>query len=56
MIKELIKKHFKRNGFQQLQEDMKSGTRLPLNARYGYRKGKDGRLEIAACDEQKMQR
>lgn len=25
---------------------MKNGTRLPVNARYGYRKGKDGRLEI----------
>ena len=25
---------------------MKNGTRLPVNARYGYRKGKDGRLEV----------
>lgn len=29
-----------------MQTRMKNGTRLPVNARYGYRKGKDGRLEI----------
>ena len=29
-----------------MQTRMKNGTRLPVNARYGYRKGKDGRLEV----------
>ena len=29
-----------------MQTRMKNGTRLPVNARYGYKKGKDGRLEI----------
>lgn len=29
-----------------IQTRMKNGTRLPVNARYGYRKGKDGRLEV----------
>lgn len=31
-----------------MQTRMKNGTRLPVNARYGYRKGKDGRLEVDA--------
>lgn len=29
-----------------MQTRTKNGTRLPVNARYGYRKGKDGRLEV----------
>ena len=29
-----------------MQSRIKNGTRLPVNARYGYRKGKDGRLEV----------
>jgi len=29
-----------------LQTRTRNGTRLPVNARYGYKKGKDGRLEV----------
>ncbi|WP_368282092.1 recombinase family protein [Coprococcus comes] len=29
-----------------MQTRTKNGTRLPVNARYGYKKGKDGRLEV----------
>ena len=29
-----------------MQSRIKNGTRLPVNARYGYREGKDGRLEV----------
>ena len=29
-----------------MQMRTKNGTRLPVNARYGYKKGKDGRLEV----------
>ena len=29
-----------------MQTRTRNGTRLPVNARYGYKKGKDGRLEV----------
>ena len=29
-----------------LQTRTRNGTRLPVNARYGYKKGKNGRLEV----------
>lgn len=29
-----------------MQTRTRNGTRLPVNARYGYKKGKDGRLKV----------